>query len=101
MLLDVELARIYGVETRVLNQAVKRNAERFPEGFRFQLNAAEAAVSRSQSVILKTAHGQNVKVLPYAFTEHGAIEQGIDRARRKIIKADFFGRSASNSARLT
>ena len=53
VLLDVELARIYGVETRVLNQAVKRNTERFPEDFRFQLTAAEAAASRSQSVTLK------------------------------------------------
>jgi hypothetical protein len=53
VLLDVELARIYGVETRVLNQAVKRNAERFPEDFRFQLTSAEAAASRSQSVILR------------------------------------------------
>lgn len=41
VLLDVELARIYGVETRLLNQAVKRNTERFPEDFRFQLTAAE------------------------------------------------------------
>jgi hypothetical protein len=73
VLLDVELARIYGVETRVLNQAVKRNAERFPKDFRFQLTAAEAAASRSQSVILKPGRGQNVKFLPYAFTEHGAI----------------------------
>jgi len=73
VLLDVELARIYGVETRVLNQAVKRNTERFPEDFRFQLTAAEAAASRSQSVTLKQGRGQNIKFLPYAFTEHGAI----------------------------
>ena len=49
VLLDSKLARIYGVETRVLNQAVKRNAERFPDDFRFQLTAAETAASRSQS----------------------------------------------------
>jgi ORF6N domain len=73
VLLDSELARIYGVETRVLNQAVKRNAERFPEDFRFQLTAAETAASRSQSVTLKSGRGQNIKFLPYAFTEHGAI----------------------------
>jgi len=73
VLIDVELARIYGEETRVLNQAVKRNAERFPPDFRFQLNSSEAAASRSQSVILKTRRGQNIKFLPFAFTEHGAI----------------------------
>jgi hypothetical protein len=73
VLLDSELAALYGVETRVLNQAVRRNAERFPEDFRFQLTAAEAAASRSQLVILKPARGQNFKFLPHAFTEHGAI----------------------------
>jgi hypothetical protein len=73
VLLDSELAAFYGVETRVLNQAVRRNAERFPEDFRFQLTASEAAASRSQSVSLKPGRGQNIKFLPYAFTEHGAI----------------------------
>jgi hypothetical protein len=73
VLLDSELAALYGVETRVLNQAVRRNAERFPEDFRFQLTASEAAASRSQSVSLKPGRGQNIKFLPYAFTEHGAI----------------------------
>ncbi len=68
------LARIYGVETRVLNQAVKRNIDKFPEDFMFRLARSEAeeiAGSRSQSVTLK--RGQNVKYLPFAFTEHGAI----------------------------
>jgi hypothetical protein len=73
VLLDSELAALYGVETRVLNQAVKRNAERFPEDFRFQLSAEEVAASRSQSVTLKPGRGQNIKFLPHAFTEHGAI----------------------------
>jgi ORF6N domain len=73
VLLDSELAGIYGVETRVLNQAVKRNVERFPDDFRFQLTAMETSASRSQSVILKSSRGQNIKFLPYAFTEHGAI----------------------------
>lgn len=69
-----DLAQIYGVQTRVLNQAVKRNMEKFPDDFMFRLTRREAeeiARSRSQSVILK--RGQNVKYLPYAFTEHGAI----------------------------
>src|ERR1700691_3416180 len=68
VLLDSELAALYGVETRVLNQAVRRNAERFPEDFRFQLTPAEAANSRSQSVTLKRGRGQNIKFLQHAFT---------------------------------
>lgn len=69
-----DLARVYGVETRVLNQAVKRNPEKFPADFLFQLTPEEAVEvrrSRSQIVILK--RGTNIKYLPYAFTEHGAI----------------------------
>ncbi len=73
VILDSELAGIYGVETRALNQAVKRNTERFPEDFRFQLTALETAASRSQTVTLKPTRGQNIKFQPYAFTEHGAI----------------------------
>ena len=57
--------------SRVLLQAVKRNRERFPEDFMIQLTAAEWAVLRSQSVILKTGRGQHRKYLPYAFTEQG------------------------------
>ncbi len=74
VMLAADLAKIYGVETRVLNQAVKRNRERFPEDFTFRLTRDEAVgvgASRSQSVILK--RGENIKYLPYAFTEHGAI----------------------------
>lgn len=74
VLLDRDLAAIYGVETRTLNQAVKRNAERFPEDFRFQLTAKETMALRSQIVILKGGRGQHIKFLPYAFTEHGAIQ---------------------------
>ena len=74
VLLDRELAAIYGVTTSALNQAVKRNRERFPEDFAFRLTRQEAEAvrpSRSHSVILK--RGENVKYLPWAFTEHGAI----------------------------
>jgi phage regulator Rha-like protein len=74
VILAADLARIYGVETRVLNQAVKRNLEKFPGDFIFRLTQDEAETlsrSRSQSVILK--RGQNIKFLPYAFTEYGAI----------------------------
>ncbi|MBI5664585.1 MAG: ORF6N domain-containing protein [Nitrospirae bacterium] len=70
VMLDNDLAELYGVETRALNQAVKRNIKRFPSDFLFQLSQAEAAeLSRSQFVTLK--RGQNIKYLPYAFTENG------------------------------
>ena len=109
VILDRDLARLYGVETRVLNQAVQRNIERFPEDFMFQLTKEEAEFSRSQFVTLneedtniksqiatsyefprsqivtlnegepsrsqfatmKVKQGQNIKYLPYAFTENG------------------------------
>ncbi len=74
VILAVDLARIYGVQTKALNQAVKRNAGKFPPDFMFQLTAEEAGriqVSRSQIVTLK--RGTNIKYLPYAFTEHGVV----------------------------
>lgn len=73
VMLDSELAKLYGVETRVLNQAVRRNRERFPGDFVLELTNQELMRSRSQSVILKVGRGSNVKHLPLAFTEHGAI----------------------------
>ncbi|MCC7203100.1 MAG: ORF6N domain-containing protein [Nitrospirae bacterium] len=70
VMLDKDLAALYGVETKVLNQAVKRNINRFPDDFMFQLSWDEASeLSRSQFVTLKK--GKNVKYLPYAFTENG------------------------------
>jgi hypothetical protein len=73
VLLDVELAGLYGVPTKVLNQAVKRNAERFPEDFMFRLSRAEAeALNRSQSVTGSQKH-RDPRFPPHAFTEHGAI----------------------------
>lgn len=68
------LARIYGVQTKVLNQAVKRNIAKFPPDFMFQLTREEAnRVVRSRSQIVTLKWGKNIKYLPYAFTEHGAI----------------------------
>ena len=70
VMLDSDLAELYDVETKVLNQAVKRNIARFPEDFMFQLNKEEALeLSRSQFVTLK--RGQNIKYLPHVFTENG------------------------------
>ena len=74
VILDADLARIYGVATKVLNQAVKRNRDKFPPDFMFQLSEEEAAEVqrlRSQTVTLKRGHHR--KYLPYVFTEHGAI----------------------------
>ncbi len=74
VVLDADLARLYGTSTKAFNQAVKRNAERFPEEFMFELTTEEAEAvrrSRSQNVTLK--RGQNIKYLPRVFTEHGAL----------------------------
>lgn len=84
VMLDRDLAVLYGVETRVLNQAVKRNADRFPSDLMFQVEASEVAAavanaysnhacSRSQFVTLNKGRGQNIKYKPCAFTEHGII----------------------------
>jgi hypothetical protein len=73
VILAADLAKLYGVRTLRLNEAVKRNKVRFPTDFMFQLSRAEAlAHSRSQFAILN-AQGANIKHLPYAFSEHGAI----------------------------
>jgi hypothetical protein len=73
VIFDSDLARIYGVPTKALNQAVRRNRERFPDDFMFQVTREEAEASRSRSQTVTLKRGQNVKYLPYAFTEHGAI----------------------------
>jgi phage regulator Rha-like protein len=72
VILDAELAELYGVETRVLVQAVKRNACRFPEDFIFQLDKQEVTDLKSQNVISSSWGGRR-RSLPYAFTEHGAV----------------------------
>lgn len=69
VMLDKDLATLYGVEAKVLNQAVKRNIERFPDDFRFQLTKEECL--RSQIVTLNEGRGQHLKYMPYVFTENG------------------------------
>jgi hypothetical protein len=71
VMIDRDLAGLYGVETRVLNQAVRRNLGRFPNDFMFQLTGEEADSLRSQIVTLKNGRGKHSKYLPYAFTEQG------------------------------
>jgi phage regulator Rha-like protein len=73
VLLDTELASLYGVSIKRFNEQVRRNRERFPADFMFQLTAEEQAALRSQFATLKPGRGQHRKYLPYAFTEHGAI----------------------------
>jgi len=74
VMLDRDLAALYGVTTKQLNQQLKRNSKRFPQDFAFRLTLAEGkqiAALRSQNVTLK--RGQHIKHPPHAFTEHGAI----------------------------
>lgn len=70
VMLDADLARLYGVSTAALNQAVKRNAERFPEDFAYQLTQQEFTNLISQNVISSFEHG-GCRRRPRAFTEHG------------------------------
>ena len=98
VILDQDLARLYGVETKRLNEQVKRNIERFPEDFMFQLTKEEAESSRSQFATLNeedelsrsqfatlNGRGHNIKHLPYAFTENGiAMLSGVLRSPMAI-----------------
>ena len=98
VILDQDLARLYGVETKRLNEQVKRNIERFPEDFMFQLSKEEAESSRSQFATLNeedelsrsqfatlNGRGHNIKHLPYAFTENGiAMLSGVLRSPMAI-----------------
>ena len=109
-MLDKDLATLYGVETRTLNQAVKRNIQRFPTDFRFQLTMEEC--SKSQIVTLNAGRGQNIKKLSYAFTEQGvamlssvlrsqtAIDVNIQIMRAFVSMRHFMLNNASVFSRL-
>ena len=78
VMLDYDLATIYGVETRTLNQAVKRNKERFPQDFMFKLTEEEwfalvQKISMSSQIVMTYPEKRPKKATPYAFTEHGAV----------------------------
>ena len=110
VMLDKDLAILYGVEAKVLNQAVKRNVERFPNDFRFQLTKEECL--RSQIVTLNEKQGQHLKYMPYAFTEQGvamlssvlrsqtAIEVNIQIMRAFVSMRHFMVINASVFSRL-
>lgn len=101
ILLDFDLAALYGVTTKALNQAVKRNAVRFPADFMFQLSGEEAELigsqfvtlnslpaeksGRSRSQIVTLKRGRNLKYRPYAFTEEGvAMLSSVLRSQRAV-----------------
>jgi hypothetical protein len=85
IMLDADLANLYQVEVRELNQAVRRNLSRFPGDFMFQLTDVEASALRSQFVILNDRRGAHWKYRPYAFTEHGvAMLSSVLRSSRAV-----------------
>ena len=85
VMLDANLAALYQVDVKVLNQAFKRNRDRFPADFVFQLTAEEAESLRSQIVTIKMGRGRHRKYLPYAFTEQGvAMLSSVLRSSRAV-----------------
>lgn len=86
VMLDTDLAELYEVETKVLNQAVKRNIKRFPDDFMIQLTKEEYEVLRSQTVTLESSgRGKHRKYMPYAFTEQGvAMLSSVLRSERAV-----------------
>ncbi len=99
VILDNELARIYGVTTKALNQAVKRNIDRFPEDFMFQLTSAEmeslrsAFTNRSQFVTGSQKH-RDPRFLPYVFTEHGALmAANVLKSKRAVLMSVYVVRA--------
>jgi len=94
VMLDSDLARVYGVPTFRFNEAIKRNKNRFPPDFMFQLDEAEfealQASLTSQFAILKPGRGRHRKYRPYAFTEHGALQAAnILRSARAVQMSVF------------
>ena len=89
VILDKDLAELYGVPVRQLNQQVKRNRERFPADFMFRLTPKEDQLLRSQIVISSEKHGGR-RYLPYAFTEHGAIMAATVLNSKRAIEMSVF-----------
>jgi hypothetical protein len=93
VLLDTDLAALYQVATRTLNQAVRRNPDRFPEDFMFQLSIEETDSLRSQIVISNSGSGGR-RYLPYVFTEHGVVMlSSVLRSRRAVQMNIFVARA--------
>jgi ORF6N domain len=117
VMLDVDLARLYGVGAKALNQAVRRNLKRFPGDFMFRLTWDEVERSRSQFVTLNEAatrrsQGSNVKYLPHAFTEQGvamlssvlkssrAVQVNVEIMRAFVRLRDLIGHNRELAQRL-
>ena len=90
VILDSDLAGLYGVETKRFNEQVKRNEARFPADFMFQLTAEESDSLRSQIATLKTGRGQHRKYLPYVFTEHGAIMAAMVQGSPRAVEVSVY-----------
>lgn len=88
VILDIHLAALYGVSTKALNQAIKRNIERFPSDFLFQLNFKEAADAKARYSFQEK--GMNIKYRPYAFTEHGVVMAANVLRTKRAIQASIF-----------
>jgi hypothetical protein len=90
VLLDEDLAALYGVTTKRLNEQVRRNLSRFPGDFMFQLENQDLAALRSQSATLKRERGKHRKYAPRAFTEHGAIMAATILATPRAVEMSVF-----------
>ena len=90
VILDDDLSRLYGVTTKRLNEQVKRNRQRFPDDFMFQLNLQEVRGLRSHFATLNSGSGRHRKYLPYAFTEHGAIMAANVLNSQRAIEASVY-----------
>lgn len=88
-MLDFDLAELYGVETKRLNEAVKRNIERFPERFMLRLTAQEWESIRSQFATASNQSKRNIRTTPYAFTEHGVTMLASVLRSKKAIKMNI------------
>ena len=89
VILDMDLAELYGVPVRQLNQQIKRNADRFPSDFLFRLSRSEYENLRSQFVISSSSYGGR-RYLPYAFTEHGAIMAATVLNSERAVEMSIF-----------
>ncbi len=90
VILDRDLAGLYGVTTKAFNQAVKRNEDRFPKDFMFQLTSEESKLLRSQFVTLEKGRGKYSKYLPYVFTEHGALMAANVLNSKKAVRMSVY-----------
>jgi len=90
VMLDADLAELFGVPTKRFNEQVKRNLGRFPADFMLQLTENEHESLRSQNATLKSRRGQHSKYLPYAFTEHGAIMAATILNSPKAVEMSVF-----------